>query len=255
MINDIFGKHEVRCWSIETVIAWIDILVNTFNVKNIRFDDELFMLNPKRVDQFCNAVIERGWNDLNIWVYARINTIKESLLEKMARAGITWICFGIESGNEQVRKDVNKSIKVDIEKVVRLVQAHGINVLGNYIFGLPEDTFGTMQQTLDLAKELNCEFSNFYCLMAYPGSKLFKITKEQDLPASWEGFSQHGYETTPLPTKHLSSKDVLFFRDTAFNEYFSDEKYLTMIEGKFGPVVKNYITNMLKIKLKRRHLE
>ena len=165
MINDLFDGPGVRYWSIDTVMKWIDELVNKYKVKNIRLDDELFILNPKRVEQICDALIERGY-DLSIWVYARVNTIRESLLEKMAKAGFTWICLGIESGSEKVRKGVNKGIDGNIRDVVRTIQKYGINVIGNYLFGLPDDDMETMQQTLDLAVELNCEYANFYCTMA-----------------------------------------------------------------------------------------
>ena len=109
-----------------------------------------------------------------------------------------------------------------------------------------------MQETLDLAVELNCEFANFYSTMAYPGSRLFKVTEKGNLPETWNGFSQHSYETQPLPTKYLSPKEVLQFRDRAFNEYFTNRRYLDMVEQKFGKKVKSYILEMLQIKLERR---
>ena len=56
---------------------------------------------------------------------------------------------------------------------MQAIQNAGINVIGNYIFGLPDDDLVTMRQTLDLAKVLNCEFANFYSAMAYPGSPLY----------------------------------------------------------------------------------
>ena len=54
-----------------------------------------------------------------------------------------------------------------------------------------------MQETLDLALELNCEFANFYSAMAYPGSPLYADggrAKACALPATWHHYSQHGYE-------------------------------------------------------------
>ena len=254
MINDLFGGQRIRYWSVETVMKWIDELVSKHNIKNIRFDDELFVLNPKRVEQLCDAVIKRGY-DLNIMVYARVDTINESILEKMAKAGITWVCLGIEAGGERVRKSVNKSIKINIEDVVGAIRKYGINVLGNYMFGLPEDNMETMQQTLDLAIKLNCEFVNFYSVMAYPGSRLFKVAEEKDLPDSWDGYSQHSLEAKPLPTRYLSASEVLQFRDNAFNEYFSNERYLKMIKENFGEEVYKYIIEMTKVKLRRRLLD
>jgi len=254
-INTIFGKSGIRYWSEKKVISWIDELVKKYKIRNIRFDDELFILSPKRVERLCDMIIELGY-DLNIWVYGRVDTIKESMLPKLKKAGINWICLGIESGNDRVRGDVNKNIKKDIKSIVKSIQAHDIYVHGNFMFGLPEDNLNTMHETLELAMELNCEFANFYSVMAYPGSELYLIALDNKwaIPDYWEGFSQLGYETMPLPTKYLSAKEVLSFRDYAFYTYHSNPRYLNMINDKFGSKVRTHIDKMLYIKLKRRLL-
>jgi len=254
-INAVFGKPGIRYWSLEKVLSWIDTLVNQYGVRNIRFDDELFILSPKRVEKFCDMVAERGY-DLNIWVYGRVDTIRDSLLKKLKTAGVNWICLGIESANERVRKNVNKVIKKDIKDVVQKIQGYGIYVLGNYMFGLPEDDLSTMEETLKLAMDLNCEFSNFYTVMAYPGSALYDCALKRGgySAESWSAFSQHSFDTQPMPTRFLSSAEVLAFRDKAFDIYFRNEKYLKMVEEKFGSCVKEHLLKMLEIKLKRKIL-
>lgn len=253
-INAVYGKPGIKYWSVQKVISWIDLLVNKYNVKNIRFDDELFILSPKRVELLCDLLIERGY-DLNIWAYARVDTIKEPLLKKLKQAGIRWLCLGIESANERVRTSVNKTIKADIKSIVKLLQLNEIYVHGNYMFGLPEDDYSSMTETLNFAMELNCEFANFYTFMAYPGSKLYDlIYGNNNGPANWASFSQLGYETTPLPTNYLSANEVLRFRDQAFYSYFSNPKYLSMIRNKFGECVERHIEEMLSIKIERKIL-
>ena len=98
------------------------------------------------------------------------------------------------------------------------------------------------------------EFVNFYCAMAYPGSKLYDIAVKEgwELPKEWHGFSQHSYEMLPLPTKYITAKDVLKFRDEAFHNYFENTGYLSMIEKKFGKHVKEHIQGMTKTRLKRK---
>ena len=254
-INAIFGKQGIRYWSVEKVVSWIDILVKKYNVRNIRFDDELFILSSQRVEKFCDLIIERNYN-LNIWVYGRVDTIKQSLLLKLKKAGINWICLGIESANEKVRSSVNKNISKNIKEIVKQIQSHDICVLGNYMFGLPEDTIETMKETLDQALELNCEFVNFYTVMAYPGSELYEWASKKDgyLPETWAGFSQLGYDTQPLPTKYLSAGEVLKFRDEAFFKYYTNPDYMIMAEKKFGNTVKKHLEKMLNVNVKRRIL-
>lgn len=254
-INAVFGKPQIRYWSVNRVISWIDQLVERYQIKNIRLEDELFILNPQRVERFCEALSDRGY-DLNLWVYARVDTIKEKLLKKLKKAGINWICLGIESGNQKVRQNVNKHISKGIEETVQLIRANDIFVLGNYMFGLPEDDLASMKETLDLSMKLNCEFVNFYSVMAYPGSKLYESAELKGyLPASWGAYSQHSYETLPLPTKYLSAAEVLRYRDEAFDRYFTNPAYLRMIRDKFGDRVVQHLEKMVAVKIRRRLLE
>ena len=95
------------------------------------------LLNPKHVTDLCDLLIERNY-DLNIWAYARVDTVKEEMVEKLKRAGVSWLAFGIEAASERVRDDVEKGFdQNDIAKTIGKVRAAGMNVIGNFIFGLP----------------------------------------------------------------------------------------------------------------------
>lgn len=256
-INAPFGRSSYRMWSPDSVIQEIDTLVTQYGIKNIKFVDEMFVLKAAHVMGICDKIIERGY-DLNIWAYARVDTVKDEFLDKLKQAGVRWLALGIESGSKHVRDGVEKGRfgSIDIIATVKKIQAAGIYVIGNYIFGLPDDTHESMQETLDLAIDANCEFSNFYCAMAYPGSKLYDMAIENkwDLPDSWIGYSQHAYETFPLRTEALSNAEVLKFRDEAFIKYFTHPNYLALVNQKFGPHVVEHLQQMTQVKLKRKLL-
>jgi len=256
-INALFGKAGIRFRSPELAVNEIGLLVSRYGIKNIKIADELFILKEKHYMTILDLLIQRGY-ELNMWAYARVDTVKPENLKKMKKAGINWLALGIESANPEVRDGASKKMKIkDIRNVVKSIQDEGIRVIGNYIFGLPDDTLETMQETLDMAIELKCEFANFYSAMAYPGSKLHDIVIKEgwELPKEWHGYSQHSYETLPLPTKYISAKEVLKFRDDAFNSYFKDQGYLDMIEDKLGDDVRAHIQNMTKNRIKRKILE
>lgn len=253
-INAPFGKPGIRYRRPERVVAEIDLLVRNYGIRNLKIADELFVLHEPHYMRIVELLIERGY-DLNIWAYARVDTVKPENLTKMKQAGINWLALGIESANSDVRDSAAKRMRVqDVAQVVRTIQAAGIRVIGNYIFGLPDDTLATMQETLDMALELNCEFANFYSAMAYPGSKLYDLAQDNSwqLPATWHGYSQHAYECLPLPTKQISAADVLTFRDDAFHAYFSSQRYLEMVEGKFGVAVREHIERISASRLRRK---
>lgn len=255
-INAPFGQSTIRYRSPEVIVEELKLLNKKYDIKNIKFIDEMFVLHEEHYMKIVDLIIEKKLN-LNIWCYARVDTIKEHTLKRMKQAGINWLALGIESANPDVRDSARKKMRVkDIKQRVRFIQEAGIKVIGNYIFGLPNDTLGSMQATLDMAKELNCEFSNMYCAMAYPGSPLYDIAiKERwQLPDEWHGYSQHSYVMQPLPSKYLSAKEIVKFRDDAFHEYFENPKYLNMLQKKFGKKVREHMEEITKTRLKRKIL-
>lgn len=253
-IHALYGKPGIRFRSPENVVEEIDILVNKYKVKNLKVIDELFVLKEERVKRICDLIIQRGYK-LNIWAYARVDIINEVMMKKMKQAGINWVGFGIESASKNVREGVTKRFSQDtIKRAIEITRTAGIYSIGNFIFGLPDDNIETMQETLDLAKELNLEYVNFYAAMAYPGSQLYYEAQHKGikLPEQWHGYSQYGEETLPMPTKYLSAAEVLRFRDSAFKDYFSNPKYQEMIKEKFGHEVMEHINKMLKKEIHRK---
>lgn len=254
-INAPFGTNRYRMRSADAVVGEIDHLYNAYGVKTFKIIDEMFVLNDRHVNGICEGLAAKPYaGELNIWAYARVDTVKQGQLPLLRAAGLRWLALGIESGSAHVRDGAEKSFdQDDIREIVRQIQTAGINVIGNYIFGLPDDDLETMRQTLDLAKELNCEFANFYSAMAYPGSPLYTmaVEKDWDLPESWSGFSQHSRDCRPLPTEHISAADVLRFRDDAFHEYFANKRYLDMATQKFGVETRRHIETMAEARLQR----
>jgi hypothetical protein len=112
-----------------------------------------------------------------------------------------------------------------------------------------------MQQTLNLALELNTEFANFYSAMAYPGSPLYNqaVANGWPLPETWSGYSQHSVDTLPLPTRFVSAGEVLEMRDRAFHAYFTRDRYLDMLGRKFGADTAAHVREMTRHRLARRH--
>jgi radical SAM superfamily enzyme YgiQ (UPF0313 family) len=197
---------------------------------------------------------------LSMWAYSRIDTVRDrSQLQLIRDAGIKWLCLGIESAEKRVRMEVTKGrfADVDIREVVRRVHDADIEIIGNYLFGLPGDDFQSMQKTLELGIELCTIAWNGYATMALPGSALYKqaIQERYQLPDDYLGYSFHSYSTIPLPTKSLTPAEVLKFRDAAFHEYHSNEKFLAKVEQRYGKLAVENIRKMTQIKLRRKLLE
>jgi len=251
--------NKMRFWSPDFIIKEFDKLVD-MGVYTLRIADEMFLLNPKFYIPLCELLVDRGYGDkLNMWAYSRVDTVnKPQTLELIRKAGIRWLALGIESGDRRIRLEVSKGKfeDLDIREIVEKVHAADINIIGNYLFGLPGDDLGSMQKTLDLSKDLLTLAWNAYAVMPLPGSQLYKdaITKGYELPSSYAGYSFHSYETKPMPTEYLSSEEILAYRDRAFYEYHSNPDFLAKVKRKFGGFAYENIINMKEVRLKRKIL-
>jgi len=254
---DASHSRGMRFWSPDWVISELRKLSN-LGVKTLRISDEMFFLNRKYYLPVLERIIEEGF-DFNMWAYSRVDTARKDALDLFKKAGVNWLALGIEAGNQKVRQEVSKGSfkEVSVKEVCKTIQDADINIISNYIFGFPEDNMETMRQTIDLAIELNTEMANMYPCMALPGSPLYNEAKENNwnLPDSYEGYAFLSYNSQPLPTKYLSSKEVIKFRDEAWQEYFTNPKYLDLVERRFGPQQRKNVEEMASIKLKRKILE
>ena len=257
--NDVSSSDSngMRFWSTNLILNEFDKLAK-LGVQTIRISDEMFYLNKKYYEPLLKGLVERNY-DLKLWSYARVDSVNEKYLELFNKAGMKWLALGIESANRKIRKEVIKGNyqDVDISDVVKEIRNHDINVIANYIVGLPEEDEKTMQETLDLALQLNTETINIYPCMALPGSPLYSqaIKESWELPKNYEGYSFLSYDTYPLRTKYLTAAEVLQFRDSAWQKYFTNPNYLNLVKTKFGEQAYNNVVEMSKIKLKRKLLE
>ena len=242
------NQRKVRFRPLELVLQDLDFWVSN-GVDNIRFIDENFTINNKHTISICRAIKERYEDSLNIWAYASPTTITSKLLDAMRGAGIKWVGIGFESA-DLTEKGKNWEETVNIASME--LKMADININANWIFGLPEDNWFTMQRTLHLAQMVNSEWANFYSAMAYPGSALYTEALKNGwaLPDNWGGYSQYSKDTLPLPTKYLQAKEVLGFRDYAFNAYYGNPLYQTLIAKKFVEETKKAIEYMLTINLR-----
>jgi radical SAM superfamily enzyme YgiQ (UPF0313 family) len=254
------GNYSLmRYWSPEFVLKQFDKLVE-MGVYNVRIIDEMFLLNPKYYIPLCEGLIERGYGDkLRMWAYSRVDTVRRpGVLKLLKDAGIKWLGLGIESGDKNVRLEVSKGKfeDVDINTVVKQIEDAGINVGGNFIFGLPTDTMESMQSTLDLAIELSPMMANMYGCMPLPGSQVYKDAIESGYvpPKDYVDYSFHSYTTVPVPNKNLTSEEILKFRDEAYVKYHTNPKFLNKVKDKYGDQAVANILENTKIKLKRKIL-
>jgi len=256
-INNVFGARRYRFRSMERVVEEIDNLVNNFGVKHLKILDELFITKHKRIEEFCDLLEERNY-DLNMWCFARVDSVNPEILQRLKGVGLNWVAYGFESNDEKIVEATNKRCKADVSNTIRMTRDAGIYICADVIVGLWEDDRSSVKRTRDFLVRHEMEWVNIYPGFGYPGTPLYDrylTSGVIDEPSTWDTYGLYSIECNPLPTRYLSSSEVLQLRDEMFSEYYKDPQILNMLEGKFGYDTRQHVEKMVEKPLPRRILE
>lgn len=256
--NNVFGKRSYRMRNMQEVLKEIDVLVIKHGVRHIKILDELFIIDHPRIEEFYNGLKARNY-DLNMWCYARTDTVKPEILNKLRSVGMRWIAYGMESTSSRVLSDINKGSKRDFyDWVIKISKDAGMYLGIDIIAGLWLDDRESLEDTYQWCVGYNFEWLNMYPAFALPGTKMYEdyiSDGRMEVPKSWEEYSLYGYNCYPLNSKYLSREEILRWRDSKFIEYYSRPEYISMINKVFGVDSVKEISRMVKNRLPRRILE
>ena len=162
------------------------------------------------------------------------------MLDMLRRAGVRWLAFGIEAASERVREGVDKGFGQDlIFQTLEKVRAAGIHVIGNYIFGLPDDDRPSMQATLDLALELELRVRELLLRDGVPGLAALRRRRcEQGWPLPPQlvrllaARGRHAAAAHATPARRPRCCASATGRSTRTSR---TRRYLEMVERTFGP--------------------
>lgn len=171
-----FWDGKVRFRSAENVVNELELLVQK-GISFFYFSDDTLTIDKKRVIQICRKIVDKKlpitWNAIS-----RVDCVDEEILYWMRRAGCIQISFGVESGSEKIRRILNKKIRTkDIKKAFSLTRQYGILPRAYFIYGSPEETWDTIQETIDLMHEIQPLSVIFYILDLFPGTAIYEKIK------------------------------------------------------------------------------
>ncbi|UCD12999.1 MAG: radical SAM protein [Thermoplasmatales archaeon] len=158
--------------SIENVVAEIQEIDG--NYRSVIIVDDNFLADKKRVHKIMDRLIEMG-TDMEVYIEgARVDTAERSLFEKMKRAGVKHLYFGIESGNQDVLDFYDKKTNLEqIRKAVHLSREMGFFTGASFIFGAPIETKHHIEQTIKFACSLPLDTAVFNLFTYKYGSDIW----------------------------------------------------------------------------------
>ena len=252
----VFCTHHTvwgRKWrgrSPQNVVVEIEHLVKTYGIKQIDFLDDNMTLDRNRMENICDLIVKKK---IRVEWFTpsgvRADTLDESLLRKMKKAGCKKIRLAPESG---VQKIVDTVIKKNldlarVEKAVRICKKIGLKVGCFFVIGLIGETKNDIKETINFAYKLRqLGADSFIFSIASPiyGTELYEQAKKR-------GFLRPGFcedalaAAEPLiETPEFSAEDLItlceiansvnpiFTRDKIIHAMMNPAKTLKILLGK-----------------------
>jgi anaerobic magnesium-protoporphyrin IX monomethyl ester cyclase len=185
--------NRVRYRNLEKVVDEMEYFSDKFEIKYFGFNDAYFPADEKTGLEFCNLIIKHKLHKKIKWcTETRVDKVTARLLKAMKESGAHLIMYGIEVGNEKILRSLNKATTLEQARVaLKETRKAGILSQGLFILGLPGETVATCEDSINFAKELDCDIVKFNLAMPYPGSRFFddyRKTNKIDRPekfTSW----------------------------------------------------------------------
>ncbi|MEX0812886.1 MAG: radical SAM protein [Chitinophagales bacterium] len=163
----------------ERIVEEIKVWQQLFNVKSIRFIDDTFTINRKRVIELCKLMVNKKL-DIEWACLSRTDNVDAEILSWMKKAGCKRIYFGMESGSKRMLELYKKNFTLEQSKeAFSLCRKYKIESAAFFMSGHPEETEADFKATVDFAVNSDLNFASFNPLTPYPGTSMFNEMSNQ----------------------------------------------------------------------------
>jgi len=182
----------IRYRSFENTMDEIKYIYNEFRVRTFAFLDQNITASKKKILSLCNAIAEFN---LDIKWYCpngvRLDSLDDEVLEIMRATGCTSLTVGIETASNNSLEAMNREkFEGELREKINLIRKHRIKVTGNFIIGLPNETFRDFRNTILQAVKLPLNRAQYAFFVPFPGTRLFKeyFPDQKQVDISWSAF-------------------------------------------------------------------
>ncbi len=213
-----------RSRSIQSVINELEQLCDRFRRPQVKFRDPVFTEDRDRCLAICDEIQARGL-DLRFECETRLDRVDTDLLDKMYKAGLRVLSFGVESVSAESLSRVGRRPVPEAHQrsLVEYCRRRGILTAAFYILGLLDDDWTSISATIDFACDLGSTLAQFKLLTPYPGTPFWKQVEPLVYEKDWQKFD--GFTPT-FKHPNLTATELKFLLGAAYTHFYMRPSYL-----------------------------
>ncbi len=174
-------KYRFR--NADSIMGEVWEVYNKYHVREICFVDDTFTVEKKHVLEFCEKFIASGLHKKIKWqTTTRVDCVDYELLKRMKEAGCRQLRFGIESGDPETLKLMNKQISLERAKqVVKWCREIGIESFAYFQIGYAHENEESIQRTIDFSIELDLDLLMYNVATPLPQTPLYLLAMQEGI--------------------------------------------------------------------------
>ncbi|MDP6182284.1 MAG: radical SAM protein, partial [Gammaproteobacteria bacterium] len=171
------SDKKYRTRDVTQIVDEIEFVIDRYGVREVMFYDDI--MPPKYAGALSREIIDRNVK-IKWQTPQRVNLVDPELLELMAQAGCHILRYGVEQGDPEMMRYVEKKTHLpQVKSAFDWAKNAGIDTFAYFIIGYINETEKTMRATIDLAKELDPRYVMFTKAVPLPNTPLmFEAVKQ-----------------------------------------------------------------------------
>lgn len=240
-----FASTPYRSREVDDVLENLEA-IRALGIRQVHVADWTFAVNKKQAKGILQGMVDRKL-DFTWSCLSRVDLMDYELMALLQRTGCDLIEFGVESGNQAMLDRYGKGITLEeTRRAFRWARELGLSTLATFVLGLPGETRESLQETLDLALEIEPTFCSFNAASPRMGTELRHTMLEAGLIADDPGAVLDSSRSLPaFSTPELSAQEVQRFRQHAIRRFYLRPSYVARRLRRLGSWIElqNHLAN------------
>lgn len=217
-----FWREDWRCRKPEKVVEEMIHLIDNYQIRFFTLIDAYPTKNRERWELLLDLLIEKKLG-VHLLIETRVEDIMRDadILHKYREAGIIHVYLGAESADHDVLKSLNKGTTLEQNKqALDLLREAQIITEASFMIGFPNETWDSIQSTIDAAIYLNPDIAVFPVVTPMPFTPIFNEMK--DRIRVWD-YSKYNLVTPIVEPFEMTMEEITQALGKCYMSFYSNK--------------------------------